>query len=504
MSESGPLDAGPSAQTPPGSGARTLAGGGALRLLSSGISLIGAFFVSVVLIRTLGIARYGIYATVLGIVRIAGTFGDLGIGTAISRMGSYYEGEEVFSWARASLRLSIRAGLLLTAVVVAVVPFVPATSRIALLAASPLVFMEIVRSAQGGFLVARRKVLIFEGTIVGIQIAMFALIFLLIVTDLSSVPTVLFAQVATRAAGVLILGLAWRRITRDQEIGIAPAARKILAFSVPLMMGSLSAIVLSRSDVIMLAAFRGSKAAGLYAPILNIFDVTPLIVLSIGSYLMPIGSALVRQGNYDRLREAYTSLAKWAMVLTLPLLVTLFLLPTPILTAFFGDGFAHSGNVVRVLAVAYTVNVISGANNVILIVLGATKQIMYRSLVLMVLNLAVNLVLIPRFGAIGAAIGTSTVMILVNVSNSLFIWKAAKVHPIRRDTFLLVASVTVAALVAALAIKLAVLPEGLLGAVEVLALTAVVGLSVALLTLRPYESALVRSSLARLGLGTKL
>ncbi len=142
------------------------------------------------------------------------------------------------------------------------------------------------------------------------------------------------------------------------------------------------------------------------------------------------------------MRALYATVTKWGIVLVGPLLAILIVAPGPFLGALFGSSYSGSEAtaIARILSIGYAATVLTGLNGVSLIALGASRAIGVRSVVAFVANIGLNVVLISRFGAVGAALGTSTIFVGLNLANSALIWKLGRQHPVRRD----VVAVTVA------------------------------------------------------------
>jgi O-antigen/teichoic acid export membrane protein len=276
------------------------------------------------------------------------------------------------------------------------------------------------------------------------------------------------------------------------------APREVLRFSFPLMLGAVAGTVLQRSDVIMIGAIAGAAAVGSYEPVLRAFDVAPLIVASLGYYFFPVGASLVRKGDVRRLQDAFVSVSKWGMVLSMPLLMTMLVAPVPLLEALFGPRFADSRAIAMTLAVGYIVNVVAGVNGGALVALGATRQIAMRSVALIALNVVGNLLLIPRIGALGAAVATTIVVVGLNAYNSSLAWKMARLTPFRRDSVTCLATAIASALAVA-AVSTSAMRASLAGSISVFLGVALSGGVVALLTLHPGERRMVKSLVANFG-----
>jgi O-antigen/teichoic acid export membrane protein len=102
-------------------------------------------------------------------------------------------------------------------------------------------------------------------------------------------------------------------------------------------------------------------------------------------------------------------------VISFPLFAVTFSLAPDLTLALYGDRYASSAPYLAMLSFAYYFNTILGFNGVTLRVFGAIRPVVLINLSAAVLNVVLNLLLIPTFGALGAAIGTSTALVLHNV-----------------------------------------------------------------------------------------
>jgi O-antigen/teichoic acid export membrane protein len=242
----------------------------------------------------------------------------------------------------------------------------------------------------------------------------------------------------------------------------------------------------------MLGAIANTTAVGLYAPVLRLVDAIWLAVVVFGAYYLPVASAIVGSGDLGQLRSVYTTMTKWAVALVAPALAVLLVAPVPVLTLVFGPPFRETGLLSQVLAIGYVVSVLGGFNGATLVALGRTKAIAIRSTAALALNLTVNAILIPRLGALGAAVGTSIAYVGLNVANSYLIWRVARVHPLRRD---FLAVVGASALAVAATIPVLVILDwwrSLAGSLLVAAVVGVASLGTAILTAGPEERDLMR------------
>src|SRR5439155_6073224 len=99
-----------------------------------------------------------------------------------------------------------------------------------------------------------------------------------------------------------------------------------------------------------------------------------------------------------------------------------------------------------ILALGYYAQGAFGFNGTTIMVYGRVAYILILSGLAVALNLTLNLLLIPRYGALGAAIGTAATLLAHNLFKQIGLWLASGVTPFdRRYTKIYAAIATAAA-----------------------------------------------------------
>src|SRR3954447_14698134 len=96
------------------SAARTVFRGGALRVASTGTSLLLGLPATAVLVRTMGIGHYGSLQLAISVVTLLAAFSGVGMGLGLSRLCAY-EDHRAAEWARAGVTVAVGAAMLGTA-----------------------------------------------------------------------------------------------------------------------------------------------------------------------------------------------------------------------------------------------------------------------------------------------------------------------------------------------------------------------------------------------------
>ncbi len=393
------------------------------------------------LVRSLGVRDFGTLSLGLTVIALASALADLGTGSGVSRMAAYSRDTGV-AWARAGARVAVAGGLLVGVGAALAGVAVGGSLGPIILLLSPTVVLAALISVMAGYLRTCQKVLVSELVTTGQQTAYSATAIGLAAAGVATIWRVAGAALACEVVAAGIAWLAWRNIVGRGHEDRPPSAR-LLRFSLPLLLATASTIALQSSDVLLLGAFRGPRAVGLYYPVLRMVNLSALVLSAVGQYFLPAAASILAADDREGLRSFYVTVMKWETVVLGPPLVMLLAFPRPLIEALFGAPFGAAAWVTRVLALGYLVNVLTGHNWMTMVALGMTKQIGIRSTVAFVANIAVNLALIPAFGMLGAALGTSLVYVGLNATNGWFVWKAARIVPVRRDVLVVLSALAV-------------------------------------------------------------
>jgi O-antigen/teichoic acid export membrane protein len=129
----------------------------------------------------------------------------------------------------------------------------------------------------------------------------------------------------------------------------------------------------------------------------------------------PAAARLFARGDREGMSDLYWRTSVWVAVASFPVLAATTAFAEPVTVAMFGERYSGSATILALLSVGYYVSAALGFNGVTLRVHGLVRPVVVVSLLAAGLNLALNLILIPPFGAIGAGVGTCATFLVHNV-----------------------------------------------------------------------------------------
>ena len=189
----------------------------------------------------------------------------------------------------------------------------------------------------------------------------------------------------------------FRRLRWDRRFFLV-----ILRKSAPFALLVLLMASYNRIDPILLRKLAGDADAGVYAGAFRLLDALTMVCYLVSVPLLPVFSRLCREG--ERQIADTVRLVFWPLMLfTVGAAVACSLLAGPLMTWLYHQHYAAYVPVFRVVIFGLIPIGITYIFGTLLTAGGYLKQLNIFAASSLVLNVVVNLVLIPRFGAVGSA-----------------------------------------------------------------------------------------------------
>ena len=134
------------------------------------------------------------------------------------------------------------------------------------------------------------------------------------------------------------------------------------------------------------------------------------------------------QKNYCEMNNIYQLATRWIITLALPVVLLFLLFPQKVMLLFGGE-YLSSASVLMVLSVAALIQAVFGTAGSTLTMTGYSKVNLINALIAAVLNIILNIILIPKFCIIGAAIATLISLSLIGVIRYIENWWLNKLQP---------------------------------------------------------------------------
>ena len=248
----------------------------------------------------------------------------------------------------------------------------------------------------------------------------------------ASLPAVALAWAVPYLPVTVLAALALRRLHRP---GPAPSPderralrRDFWRFTGPRAVASVAQLALQRVDVLLVAALGGLAPAAVYAVAGRFVVLIQFANQGISQSVQPRLAEALATGDRATANHLYQIATGWLVLVTWPisLLVILF---APLYLRLFGENYTAGTPVVVVLACAMLVATGCGMVDMVLAMAGRTSWNLGNVLVALAVTITLDVLLIPRYGALGAAIGLACAMVVNNLLPLIQVGRSAGLHP---------------------------------------------------------------------------
>lgn len=183
--------------------------------------------------------------------------------------------------------------------------------------------------------------------------------------------------------------------------------RKHLMPTLAMFSTYLAVNVYSSLDNVMLGIIYNNYEVGIYAAAVKIRTVLTTLITSLGNVLLPRLSYYVAQERWEEFRVLLKKTYKTIIMIAIPMMVYFMLAAKQSIIFISGDAYLDA---VRPMCILMPIMLISSLSNItgmqILIPTGGEWKFAISVTIGAVVDLILNMIFIPQYGATGAAIGT--------------------------------------------------------------------------------------------------
>lgn len=223
---------------------------------------------------------------------------------------------------------------------------------------------------------------------------------------IAGAPLIAFAwvslfEVIVGSAGLVVAYRSKGGRLREWRSGLG-MAKTLLRDSWPLVFSAIAIIVYLRIDQVMLGEMVGSEEVGIYSVAVRLAEVWYFIPTAVYWSVLPsIVEAREKSDAlfYDRLQKYYNLMALIAYAIAVP--VTF--LAGWLVPALFGEAYSRAGTMLAILIWANVFIYLEVARSSFFTAMNWNKIYFVTLLLGAVINILLNLFLIPRYGGVGAA-----------------------------------------------------------------------------------------------------
>lgn len=372
--------------------------------------------------RQLGVDEAGIYFLAVSFATLFGRIAYWGLDQLLTREVARAPGRANQFMVNFVVVRAVLAGLMVAVLYAVVVwlGYAPHTSRIILLVGLTILPDSLINIYQSVFMAHEQMgYLAVSSLLNGIVRVVAGVLALAGGFGLEGVALgLLLASVSTLA---LLMYLVRMRLFRPAWSIDWAFSRRQLSAGFPFLLIGMFFILDNQLDVVLLSRLQDEYQVGLYGAASTVISALILIPFAFQTAVFPVMSRLYATAP-TVLERLYDQSLKYLILAGLPIAVGVTMLASEIVMLAFGSEFAPSARVLQILIWSLFLIFLNVPNSRLLVASDRQRTIAMFLLTSLTINVALNLLLIPRWGATGSALARviSTSVLFVMVARFIF------------------------------------------------------------------------------------
>ena len=238
-----------------------------------------------------------------------------------------------------------------------------------------------------------------------------------------------------------------------------PTERAVIRYTIPLALSELTNIVVFRLPIFVLVAYAVPAERAVFNTCLLLASSISAVRGTFDAVLAPIAAEAWAMGDRARLSYNLQRQSRLVLFVAIPF-ASLFIVGGPSWLALYGPGFASGARTLAWLAGGNVINASFALMSWVHLASGRTRLMLVNNLAMLVFELILCLVLIPRYGVEGAAIATTFMLVASQALYAIQGYSFARVHVLSSRFLRLAAIGTVIIAAEAMLVRLVVPARG--------------------------------------------
>lgn len=177
---------------------------------------------------------------------------------------------------------------------------------------------------------------------------------------------------------------------------------------------SCATTIYTNLDSVMIGFIKGATENGYYNAAVRIKSILVSIVTSLGAVLLPRASYYLENNYIDEFKKISKKAINFVILISIPMMIYFIMFAKESILFLAGDSYAKS---IAPMQIIMPTLLFIGLTNIMgiqmLVPLGKEKYVLYSEIAGALIDLVLNALLIPCYGAAGAAVGTLVAEVVV-------------------------------------------------------------------------------------------
>ncbi|MFC7213390.1 oligosaccharide flippase family protein [Saliphagus sp. GCM10025334] len=199
-------------------------------------------------------------------------------------------------------------------------------------------------------------------------------------------------------------------------------AEELLRFSLPFTITSATSFIYRSSDIFLVLYFLNSTAVGIYGVAYAAAQLVSIVSTAFNYLGEPVASKVESNSGLTDMFRVHQSILRWSLIASVPIIVPFVFFPVEFISTVYRAEYASGASTLLILTIGFGIhNVLSTKAN-ILSALGKSTELAVNNTLAAVTNIGLNILLIPSWGIVGAAVATVVAYLLRDLMMILEVW----------------------------------------------------------------------------------
>ena len=230
------------------------------------------------------------------------------------------------------------------------------------------------------------------------------------------------AYVSGTVAAASYAAWRWRQVGGLASAGSDIRWASLAGSSLPLLGMAVTQQIALVAPLLLLGAFAPADQVGLFGAAQRTAGLLGMVLIAANSIVAPKFASLHASGDIDSLSRVARQSFLVLSIAIAPVVVVLLAFPATIM-ALFGPEFAAAENLLRLMVIGQAFSIMTGSVGYLLIMSDHARDAFQAAWIVAAFAILLGLLLIPRFGAAGAAITSMAALIGGNLIRLLAVWR---------------------------------------------------------------------------------
>lgn len=212
----------------------------------------------------------------------------------------------------------------------------------------------------------------------------------------------------------VILFIVYKKLNGQRLSFSLKLGKKMFAKSKHYILPSMMLTIVSQTDRIMIKQLVGNVENGYYSTAVTCAGITGFVFMAIIDSLRPLVFESKKE-NVNKYKNNIALLYSLIIYLGLAQSLILTIFSYPIVSILYGQAYLPAAPILRIITWYITFSYMGNVRNIWMLSEGKQKYLLIVNMSGVVINISLNALLIPKFGAMGAAIASVITQFFANV-----------------------------------------------------------------------------------------